>query len=293
MVNSKKFKKLIAFISAVCMTSVCMLSVSADTIADNTQSIVQQDETTTIENELLDLGFSQDEVNDIIKYVGIDEVQSILNYTGTEKYDSNISTYADYDTAYHLKDSNGKNINTYTNVSGYNTDGSCGSLASAIMFKYYKDYKGYNIPNCTTANFKNFYYSIKPYVETAKASGLDTIETGLTNFCKDKNINLVPVVKEYNINDSANSLKSKIILCAMYLNKNEPLIATGSYSTSGGHAVVIQGMVSHKNINGDTIGATIEVNNGWGSIEKLDLEEFFTKNSLLAKRGNCGIVCFL
>lgn len=48
MVNSKKFKKLIAFISAVCMTSVCMLSVSADTIADNTQSIVQQDETTTI-----------------------------------------------------------------------------------------------------------------------------------------------------------------------------------------------------------------------------------------------------
>ena len=294
MVNSKKFKRLIAFISAVCMTSVCMLSVSADTIADSTQSIVQQDENVAIENELFNLGFSQDEVNLIIENVDSETIQSVLNYTGTEKYDSGISTYADYDTAYHLQDSNGKNISTYTNVKGYNTEGTCASLASAIMFKYYKDYKGYNIPNCTTANFKNFYYSIMPYVEvgTSRSTQFSLIKSGLADFCNDNNISLKPCDIIYEANNSTVSIRKIILLCITYLRVSEPIMVTGSYSTTGGHAVVIQGMVVHKNINGDVIGATIEVNNGWGAVDKLDLEEFLTKNVKLAQKGT-GIVYFL
>ena len=291
MVNSKKFKKLIAFISAVCMTSVCMLSVSADTVADNTQSIVQQDETTTIENELLDLGFSQEEVNLIIENVDNETIQSVLNYTGEESLNARGTVTTD---VYHLQDSNGKNISTYTNVKGYNTEGTCASLASAIMFKYYKDYKGYNIPNCTTANFKNFYYSIMPYIEmnNSRATRFKLITSGLTDFCNDNNISLKPCDIEYNVNDSTTSIRKIVLLCITYLRVNEPIMATGSYSTSGGHAVVIQGMVVHRNINNELIGATIEVNNGWGSVDKLDLEEFLTKNTILAQMGT-GIVYFL
>ncbi len=276
MVNSKKFKKLIAFISAVCMTSVCMLSVSADTVADNTQSIVQQDETTTIENELLDLGFSQEEVNLIIENVSTEEIQSVLNLK-----EGNINSRATSTThSYHLQDSNGKNINTYTNVSQFNTDNTCGSLACAITLKYHKDYKGVSIPKCTNANFYNFYRSIVPYVDTsARWSTLSTIESGLAEFLSDNNIKGVgkPTAYFYEPNNRATSLKKMVLLTKTFLNVNEPVIASGKYPTSTGrvkHTVVIQGMTTYYDSDGNLTGAKVEVNNGWGSIETVDYFSF-------------------
>ena len=271
MVNSKKFKKLIAFISAVCMTSVCMLSVSADTIADSTQSIVQQDENVAIENELFNLGFSQDEVNLIIKSVDSETIQSVLNYTGEESISARGTVTTD---VYHLQDSNGNNVSTYSDVASFNKDGSCGSLASAIALKYYKDYKGVNVPNCTTANFYNFYRSLVPYVEVvARSSDLEGREIGLNRYFKEKNISLKVGSVPYDASNPTTSIKKMILINITLLHGNNPTLASGKYNNEG-HVVVIQGMKVLRNSNGDTVGATIEVNTGWGYIANWDLAKF-------------------
>lgn len=268
-------KKVISGVSALVMcVSVMPLSANADEYSTSTTTSIQQ-VSNDVYNQVLELGFDEDEAQYIVDNVDEDEILSIL---GVQSNHNSRAT----NPIHHLKEE------TYHNVANWNTDGSCGSVATAIFLMYYSCN---HYPEISYSSPYNLYKSLKPYIEinsNARSSTLSSRKDGLKNYLNDHgNTDIASDVRQLAYNDSSSSttanFKKICLLTVARINRDEPIILSGKYNASdkSGHVVVIEGIQIGQDSNGEFDASTtyVYVNDGWGGInQQINLKKFVSYN---------------
>ena len=262
-------KHLIAGVSALVMClSAVPLSASAEITSTSTS--VQQVSNQSVYNQVLALGFDEDEAQYIVDHVDADEILSILG-TGDSSINVSRSTSS---IDYSLEHA------TYSNVSSWNTDGSCGSVASAIFLVYLSCY---HIPEITYSSPYNLYLALKPYIETnARSSSMSSLESGLIRYLNehdDDDLNLGSCIKSIIDGTNTTQFKKMCLITIAQLDDDHPVIVGGKYSSSSssGHVVVIEGIDIVNNSDGsiNTANTYIYVNDGWGGTnQRINFKDF-------------------
>ena len=272
---NKLLKTLIAGVSALTMCiSVMPLSANAEGYSTGTTTSIQQ-VSNDVYNQVLELGFDEDEAQYIVDNVDEDEILSIL---GSQSNPNSRAT----NPIHYLKDE------TYHNVASWNTDGSCGSVAAAIFLMYYSCN---HYPEILYSSPYNLYISLKPYIETARGSRFSTYKDGLIAYLNDhENSDIAVMVKSLGYHDTNASttanFKKMCLLTIARINRDEPVIASGYYPNEGNHVIVVEGIQIGYDSSGelDTSTTYIYVNDGWGGTKKkLNFFDF-------VKIGNHGII---
>lgn len=155
-----------------------------------------------------------------------------------------------------------------TRFFSYNTDGTCGSTASAIFIYYYYDYisslyiKNSNYIGYTNTKQQNFVNHFKYLLnDDGNGTGYTEVENGIDKYLKSIGAsNNCTYVTTYNITTSP---LTKIMEC---INSKKPcIIGLDEDPTYGNHWVVGVGYARYYGVNGTTRGYVnfVKVNNGW------------------------------
>lgn len=168
------------------------------------------------------------------------------------------------------------NLPYNTRFFSYNTKGTCGSTASAIMFYYYYDhinksyiktdkYKGTAYNN--QLGFVNHFKSLLG--DDGSGTGYDALKKGINKYLKE--IGKSQNCKYITTSNVLYSVSSRIINC---IDSKKPcIVGLESEPTYGNHWVVGVGYARYYGIKGRTRKYVdfIKVNNGWYSSSKKSL----------------------
>ncbi|MCD7800707.1 MAG: hypothetical protein LUG94_05805 [Ruminococcus sp.] len=270
-------KKLVSGIAALTMClSVAPISINA-VVDDNSTSLVSNQESDLL-SQVMALGLSEEEAQVIVDNVDAEEILTILYGNGE---DSTI-VRSSSTTTHSLLNS------TYSNVSSWNTDDSCSSVAAAILLVYQSCY---NDPEISYSSPYNLYLALKPYIETyTRVSTISALATGLTDYLEDAGTPYYVKSLAYESDNASVYMKKMVLLAAARLNRDEPIIAAGLYNSASSslHAVVVEKMVVTMDSDGavDTSASYFYVNDGYGNTNQKRSFASFIVNS------GCGIVYF-
>lgn len=248
-------KKVVAGVAALTMcVSAMPLSANAEGYSTGTTTSIQQ-VSNDVYNQVLELGFDEDEAQYIVDHVDEDTILSILG-TGNNSNKRSVARYS-------LQNP------TYTDVKGWNTDNSCGSLAATILLVYESNYI---YPEISYSSPKGLYNTLKGYIEDKSrwATHLQ-FTNGLQQYCDDEELGLQS--KEVVYDGTNTSIKKMLLICVSYLNDDLPLVALGKYPNKEGHFVVIQGIeILNSDVN--NLQANVTVNTGWGGTNAIATIDF-------------------
>ncbi|GEM_PF-6851944 len=267
-------KKVVAGVAALTMCiSVMPLSANAEGYSTGTTTSIQQ-VSNDVYNQVLELGFDEDEAQYIVDHVDEDEISSILG-TGN----SNTSVKRSVSKMDYCLENP-----TYSNVKGWNTDNTCGSVAATIFLVYLSCY---HIPEISYRSPKDLYNTLKGYIETgARNSTISSLELGIANYLNDTDdddLNLGSQMRSVVDGTSEVNFKKMCLLTIAQLDDDHPVLVGGKYSsaTTYGHVVVIEGIDIVNTSNGgvDTNNTYIYVNDGYGNTkQKINFKNFVNYN---------------
>ncbi len=272
---NKLLKKVVAGVAALTMcVSAMPLSANAEGYSTGTTTSIQQ-VSNDVYNQVLELGFDEDEAQYIVDNVDEDEILSIL---GSQSNPNSRAT----NPIHYLKDE------TYHNVAGWNTDNSCSSVAAAIFLVYYSCN---HYPEISYSSPYNLYKALKPYIELeykTRSAYLSDIKSGLKEYLNDhENSDIAAMVRslEYYSTDSTTTanFKKMCLLTIARINRDEPVMSVGYYPNAGIHTIVVEGIQIGYDSSGelDTSNTYIYVNYGWGGTKKkLNFYDFVRNSSI-------------
>lgn len=277
------------------MSVACLpISASAEQSNETVQTVSNDtinNETETLYQRVLDLGFSEEEADYCFANLSTERIKFWLDCNiNLDNQNSDIDTYSNDVTVVE----NSLKHPTYTNVYGWNTTGTCGSVASTILLQYYKTYHSDKVGLEKYKTSEQLYHAILPYIDTnvstnssiaTMSSSVTSLQSGLQDFF---NANGEPHTVRFEHYDRlANTTKQDASIRRMYItidmciSTDKPVIAGGNYHRNGGHFVVVQSFKgkSTKDSNGNiTLNSlTVTVNTGWGgsnAIETIDFIDF-------------------
>lgn len=311
MIQFKYAKKIVSLVSALCLLSVSCLpiSVSAEQYNENVQTVSNDtiNDTENLYQRVLDLGFSEEEADYCFANLSTERIKFWLDCNiNLDNQNSDISTLSDEVTVVE----NSLKHPTYTNVSGWNTTGTCGTVASTILLQYYKTYHNDKVGLEKYTTPEQLYNALLSYVElpaekVTRDSNIKSLYNGLKDFFID---NGEPhTVNNIHYDKSASTTKQDVLIRRMYItidmciSTDKPVIAGGYYPyypNQGGHFVVVQGFKGQctQDSNGNiTLNSlTVTVNTGWGgskAVETIDFIKFIKTTTTLG--GDGGVTWLL
>ena len=315
MIPFKSVKKIVSLVTAFCLMSVACLPISASAEQFNeTVQTVSNDtinnETETLYQRVLDLGFSEEEADYCFANLSTERIKFWLDCNiNLDNQNSDIDTYSNDVSVVE----NSLKHPTYTNTSGWNTVGTCGSVASTILLQYYKTYHNDKVGLEKYKTPEELYHAILPYIDTdvSKNSSIATMSSnvasltdGLKNFFTD---NGEPhTVNNIHYNKSASTTNQDVLIRRMYItidmciSTDKPVIAGGHYPNdprNTGHFVVVQGFkgkcTQDSNGNITLNSLTVTVNTGWGGSNAVETIDFIKFIKTITTLGGDGGVTWL